>query len=98
MGKRVAVAAVVLVRQPPGTASGVLFMTIEDETGAANLILSPKVYKHFRRAARHSVAVIASGKVERQGAVVHVVMRRIADIRDYTDPSALADSQSRDFH
>ena len=97
-GKAVAVAGVVLVRQRPSTASGIVFMTIEDETGAANLILFPKVYERFRRAARHSVAVIAWGRVERQGEVVHIMVRRIGDLREQTAFATVSKSLSRDFH
>ncbi len=93
-GSAVAVCGIVLVRQRPSTASGVVFMTIEDETGAANLILWPRVYQKFRRAARHSVIVIARGRVQRDGEVVHVLVRSIADAGESL---AGIESMSRDF-
>jgi error-prone DNA polymerase len=62
---RLAVGGVVLVRQRPSTANGILFMTIEDESGIANLIVRPEIYQRFRRIARQAVVVVASGKVER---------------------------------
>jgi len=94
-GKRVAVAGVVLVRQRPGTASGIVFMTIEDETGVANLIVKPRVYERYRRAARHSRVVLCRGVVERQGEVVHVLAR---ELRSLDRLAAGLTSVSRDFH
>lgn len=93
-GSAVAVCGIVLVRQRPSTASGVVFMTIEDETGTANLILWPRVYQKYRRAARHSVIVIARGRVQRDGEVVHVLVRSIADAGESL---AGVESMSRDF-
>ncbi|MCA9284015.1 MAG: hypothetical protein KDA22_02280, partial [Phycisphaerales bacterium] len=94
-GTRIAVAGLVLVRQRPSTAKGIVFMTLEDETAVANLIVRPKVFQRFRRIARHGVAVLARGTIERQGQVVHVVVRRLEDLGP-----ELADvqSRSRDFH
>ena len=96
-GKKVAVAGLVLVRQRPATAAGIVFMTIEDESAAANLILFPKVFHKYRRAARHSVAVAAWGTVERAGEVVHVKVRAIADLHDAADFTTLHRPVSRDF-
>jgi error-prone DNA polymerase len=97
-GLDVRVAGLVLVRQRPGTASGIVFMTIEDDTGVANLILYSDIYQRFRREARHSLAVLATGRVERQGDVVHVMVRRIADLRHSVPLDALSRVHSRDFH
>jgi error-prone DNA polymerase len=93
-GTPVTVAGIVLVRQRPGTASGIVFMTIEDETGVANLIIRPGVYLRYRPAARHSVCVIARGVIERQGEVVHVMVSRIDAL---LGDDGLTTS-SRDFH
>lgn len=94
-GTPIRVAGLVLVRQRPGTASGIVFMTIEDESGIANLVVFPNIYARFRKAARHSTAVLVAGNVERSGKVVHVRVRRIA-------PLSLGEGQfaamSRDFH
>jgi error-prone DNA polymerase len=94
-GKRIAVAGLVLVRQRPSTAGGVIFMTLEDETGISNLIVRPGIYKQYRRIARHGVAIIGRGKIERQGAVVHIMVDRFDTLDD-----RLADlaARSRDFH
>ncbi len=81
-GTLLAVAGVVLVRQRPSTAKGILFMTLEDESGIANLIIRPKVYERFRRAARMSVILLAAGRVERKGDVVHLIVRRLRNISD----------------
>jgi error-prone DNA polymerase len=96
-GKRVVVAGVVLCRQRPGTASGIVFITIEDETGIANLIVRPQIYQKYRRAARHAVGILARGHVERQGEVIHVVVREIEPIETGTPGEELA-VDSRDFH
>jgi error-prone DNA polymerase len=65
-GEHVAVAGLVLARQRPGTASGVVFVTLEDETGIANLVFYARVFDAYRRAAQHSSLLLVRGKVERQ--------------------------------
>ena len=85
----------VLVRQRPGTASGIVFITLEDEGGIANLIVPPKVYEQYRRAARHSAALAAYGRIERQGQVVHVKVTKLASLDG--ELAAVA-QRSRDFH
>jgi len=94
-GRSVKVGGVVLCRQRPGTASGVVFVTLEDETGIANLILWPKVYERFRRVVRLSTALLAHGRVERKNEVVHVHVTRVESLDEHM-PELLA--RSRDFH
>jgi error-prone DNA polymerase len=94
-GRLVTVAGLVLVRQRPGTASGVVFITLEDETGIVNLVIWPNVYEQFRRVVRLSKAIMVSGTVEREGEVVHVHARQLSAIDDAL--AGLA-SGSRDFH
>jgi len=65
-GQHVSVAGLVLARQRPGTASGVVFVTLEDETGVANLIFYSRVFDAYRHAAQHSSLLLVRGKVERQ--------------------------------
>jgi len=65
-GEHVSVAGLVLARQRPGTASGVVFVTLEDETGVANLIFYSRVFDAYRHAAQHSSLLLVRGKVERQ--------------------------------
>jgi DNA polymerase III alpha subunit len=62
-GRRVAVAGLAICRQRPSTANGIVFMTLEDETGISNLIISPEIYQRDRRIARHGVSVVARGKI-----------------------------------
>jgi len=82
-GARVVVPGLVLVRQRPGSARGVLFMTIEDETGFANLIVWPDRFERQRRLILSAGMVAARGQVQREGEVVHVI------VEDLTDLSAL---------
>ncbi|MEZ5976679.1 MAG: error-prone DNA polymerase [Planctomycetota bacterium] len=93
-GKRAKVAGLVLVRQRPGTASGILFVTLEDETGTANLIVRPRIFERDRRAARHAVALLAEGTIERQGEVVHLMVSRLTSVDESLRGLG---SASRDF-
>ncbi len=79
-GRWVKVAGLVLIRQRPGTAKGIIFVTLEDETGMANLIVRPEVYERFRRDTFRAVALLVEGRVERQGEVIHVQTERVADL------------------
>jgi error-prone DNA polymerase len=74
------VAGLVLCRQRPSTASGIVFMTLEDESGVANLIIRPRAYERMRRVARGSMAVLAEGAVEHRSGVTHLVVRRMTDL------------------
>jgi error-prone DNA polymerase len=78
-GRRVAVGGVVLVRQRPGTAKGVCFMTLEDETGVANLVLWPDVFERFRPVAMGARMVLARGKVQTAEGVTHLVVDHLED-------------------
>jgi error-prone DNA polymerase len=91
----VKVAGLVLIRQRPGTASGIVFETLEDETGIANIIIRPAIYDRYRRAARHSTLVQADGYVERADKVVHVMAMRMTDLSHLIQDT---DVKSRDFH
>jgi len=82
-GRFVSVAGIVLFRQRPGTARGVMFMTIEDETGRIDLIVRPQDYERFREGAVYAKAVIVKGRVERRGSVVHVLAAEFRDISDW---------------
>ena len=78
-GARVRVAGLVLVRQRPGSAKGVVFATLEDETGVANVIVWPHVFERFRREAMRAALLMVSGKLQREGIVVHVVANQLED-------------------
>ena len=79
-GKAVEVAGVVLIRQRPGSAKGVLFITIEDETGVANAILWPDRFEAQRRIVMGSAMLGIRGVVQREGEVIHVVTARMEDM------------------
>ena len=72
-------AGLVLVRQRPGTASGVVFVTIEDEHGIANLVVWPKVFEAHRRIVMGSRLLAVQGCVQREGLVIHLVAERLWD-------------------
>ena len=94
-GKWVRVAGLVLIRQRPGTASGIVFETLEDETGIVNLIVKPDIYDRYRPAARHAGLLRADGYVQRSGQVVHVLAKRLFDLSHLLKGYEL---RSRDFH
>jgi error-prone DNA polymerase len=79
-GTWLTVAGLVLVRQMPASASGVIFATIEDETGHANLIIWPSLFERQRRTVLSSSAVACRGKVQREGEVIHVVASNLIDL------------------
>lgn len=79
-GARVRVAGLVLVRQRPGTAKGVIFVTLEDETGISNVIVWRKVYERFRRAVIAGRCLRVTGRLQRESGVTHVVAEHVEDI------------------
>jgi error-prone DNA polymerase len=81
-GKRLAVAGIVLVRQKPGSAKGVMFITIEDETGHANLIVWPAVFEKQRRLILSAAMITCHGKLQREGGVIHVIADHLVDQSD----------------
>jgi error-prone DNA polymerase len=78
-GRRVAVAGLVLVRQRPGTASGIIFITVEDETGIANLIVRPPIFARHRQIVLTATLLAARGRVEREGDVIHILVEELFD-------------------
>ncbi|TIV66682.1 MAG: error-prone DNA polymerase, partial [Mesorhizobium sp.] len=70
----------VLVRQRPGSAKGVMFITLEDETGIANLVVWAKVFEANRRAVLSASMMAVRGRIQREGDVVHLVAQRITDL------------------
>jgi error-prone DNA polymerase len=81
-GRRVAVAGLVLVRQRPGTAKGVIFLTLEDETGIVNVVVWPKVFERNRRTVMTAQFLEVRGRIEREGLVIHVVAEQLIDLSD----------------
>jgi len=80
VNRRLSIAGVVLIRQRPGSANGVVFITIEDETGIANLIVWPQILERFRRAALGATLLRCTGKLQRDESVIHVVTDRLDDL------------------
>jgi error-prone DNA polymerase len=79
-GRRVEVAGIILVRQRPGSARGVLFVTIEDETGHANLILWPSVFEAQRSLVLTASMIACRGKLQKEGEVIHVIAEHLTDL------------------
>ena len=79
-GQQVEVAGLVLIRQRPGTAKGVVFMTLEDETGAANVIVWPHALERYRPIVMGTRLVRVVGEVQKEGIVIHIVARRLEDL------------------
>ena len=82
-GARVSVGGVVLVRQRPGSAAGVVFMTIEDETGVANSVIWPKVLERERKVVMGARLVVVHGRIQRHEDIIHVVAERLEDRSDW---------------
>ncbi|MBB2164615.1 error-prone DNA polymerase [Gluconacetobacter sp. 1b LMG 1731] len=104
-GRRVSVAGIVLMRQRPGTAKGVLFMTIEDETGTANLVVWKDRMEAQRRIVIGAAMIAVQGLLQREGDVIHVVAVRFEDLtadlgkigREDGPASARTLQRARDF-
>ena len=93
-GRHVRVAGLVLLRQRPGTAKGITFVTLEDETGPVNLVLFAAVWERFFKVARTSNAWLVDGKLENRKGVIHVIVGRITDLAEEVSGLTV---QSRDF-
>ncbi len=78
--RKTSVCGLVITRQRPGTASGVIFLTLEDETGVANVVVWPKVYERFRRTVMGGRLLKVTGKLQREGIVVHLIAETIEDL------------------
>ncbi|MFW8636308.1 OB-fold nucleic acid binding domain-containing protein [Cribrihabitans pelagius] len=82
---RITVAGLVILRQRPGTAKGVIFLTLEDETGIVNVIVWRKIYETFRRAVIAGRLLRVTGRLQRAHAVTHVIAEIIEDISPMLD-------------
>lgn len=78
--RMVKVAGLVLVRQRPGTAGGVCFITIEDETGFANLVVFQKLFEKYRKEILYAKLLMVEGKLQREGEVTHVIVQKCYDL------------------
>jgi error-prone DNA polymerase len=90
----VEVGGIVIVRQRPETANGITFVSLEDETGIANLVVMPDVYERFRPLVRNAPFLIARGRVERTGKVVNLQVRELLPLAPFEEVR----TPSRDFH
>ena len=104
-GKWLTTAGLVLVRQKPGSAKGVMFITIEDETGVANIVIWPSLYERQRRIILAAGMIAVQGRSQREGEVVHLVAQHLTDLsaelagvgkRD--DGFPLANGRGDEFH
>jgi len=82
-GDPVKVAGLVLVRQRPGTASGICFITIEDETGVANLVVFANLFDEYRKEILQSRLLMVEGKLQREGEVIHVIVRSCYNLSSF---------------
>jgi error-prone DNA polymerase len=81
-GRWVEIAGIVLVRQRPGSARGVMFITLEDETGHANLIVWPAVFEQNRRLILSATMIGVRGRLQREGEVTHIIAHTLTDFSD----------------
>ncbi|NIL93608.1 MAG: hypothetical protein GTO71_04035 [Woeseiaceae bacterium] len=93
-GRNIAVAGLVITRQRPGTASGVTFVTLEDETGHINLIVWKQVAKQYRAALLNARLMGVRGELQTEGKVIHVIAKQLLD---HTDMLGDLEIRSRDF-
>lgn len=96
-GQYVRVAGLVLLRQRPETAKGVTFVTIEDETGAMNLVIFPKTWKRFFSVASTSQQWLVDGKCEIRDGVVHVIVGNLMPLAEAVEATDVAPARNRDF-
>ena len=92
----ITVVGLVLARQRPGTAKGVIFATLEDETGVANVIVWPKIYERFRRIVLTSRLLKVTGRLQREGIVTHLIAERLEDCSPLLD--SLSERGAEDLH
>ena len=84
-GDRAATAGLVLVRQRPGSAKGVIFMTLEDETGTVNIVVWPNILERYRPAVLGGRLALVRGRVQRAGEIVHLVAAHLEDLTHWLD-------------
>jgi len=82
-GNTVRIAGLVLVRQRPGSANGIVFITLEDESGQANLVVWPQFFEEHRSVVMASRMLACVGKVQREGQIVHIVVKELYDVTSW---------------
>ncbi|WP_084625843.1 error-prone DNA polymerase [Loktanella sp. S4079] len=80
---RVSLCGLVITRQRPGTASGVIFLTLEDETGVSNIVVWPKIYEKYRQVVMGARLLRVTGYLQREGMIVHVIAQKVEDMSGY---------------
>jgi error-prone DNA polymerase len=93
-GDLVKAAGLVLVRQRPGTAKGICFITIEDETGSSNLVVFQNLFDKYRKEILQSRLLMVEGKLQREGEVVHVIAKRCYDLSKFLRGLTLAKNEN----
>ncbi len=96
-GAYVDVAGLVITRQRPGTASGVIFVTLEDEAGSINVIVWPKTFEQYRRSVMTGRLLKITGQVQQEDNVIHVISARIEDHSHLIDQLGVADCPDREI-
>jgi error-prone DNA polymerase len=96
-GRIVKTAGIVLIRQRPGTASGVIFSTLEDETGIANIIIWPKVFERYRRIVIGARLLGVRGKLQSEQGVTHIIARELFDMSGHLSKLADKTAMKADF-
>ena len=84
----------VLLRQRPSTAKGITFVTLEDETGMANLIVRHQIWERYRRVAYASTVMLAQGTLQKEADIIHILVTRLEDL---SHRFADLRNRSRDF-
>ncbi|QIE42433.1 OB-fold nucleic acid binding domain-containing protein [Meridianimarinicoccus aquatilis] len=84
-GARITVAGLVMLRQRPGTAKGIIFITLEDETGTVNVIVWKQIYEQFRRAVIAGRLLRVTGRLQCEGPITHVIAETVEDISPMLD-------------
>ena len=84
-GQWMTVTGLVITRQRPGTASGVIFLTLEDDTGVSNIVVWPKTFEKHRKSVMTGRLLKITGKLQREGIVTHIIASRIEDLSSYLD-------------
>ena len=96
-GRIVQTAGIVLIRQRPGTASGVIFSTLEDETGIANIIIWPKIFERFRRIVLGARLLGVRGQIQSEQGVIHIVARELFDMSAPSGEAGRESARRRGF-
>lgn len=94
-GDNISIAGLPLVRQRPGTATGICFITIEDETGFANLVVFEKFFEKYRKEILRSHLLMVEGKVQREGEVTHVIVRRCRNVSVLLDEMVASEEKDQ---